>query len=72
MNKRKCEIDDIYELEKYFKNYRIILFDDLYKFTKIPIYLNKDEFNNFIYLLYKNKNFYVVDSMPLFEKLLLL
>ena len=36
MNKRKCEIGDIYELEKYFKNYRIMLFDDLYKFTKMP------------------------------------
>ena len=62
---KKCKINDLKILERYFEKYRIILLDNNYKLNRKLIYYNDDvNFKKNIYLQYTDKQINVIDSMP--------
>ena len=59
-----CTINDIINLENYFKEYQIMVIDASYKITNNPIYLNKiDKFNKHLYLFHTGDHYNVIESM---------
>jgi len=64
IDNRPCTINDIKNLEIYFKEYQIMVIDNTYKITNNPVYLNKiDEFNKHLYIFHDINHYNVIDSM---------
>ena len=57
-------INDLINLEAYFKDYQIMLIDQSYKITNKALYLNQTtKFNKHIYLFHTGDHYNVVESM---------
>ena len=58
-------INDLINLEAYFKDYQIMLIDASYKITNKPLYLNQTtKFNKYLYLFHTGDHYNVIESMP--------